>query len=700
MDYESFKNRYGVHLNRRQEEAMKAVDGRVLLLAVPGSGKTTVLVGRLGYMIFCREIEPENILTVTYTVAAAKDMKERFASVFGGDAASRLDFRTINSLSNQIIRYYARLAGGEAFKLISEEKRRELISAVYRDKVGTMPAENDIKGLSTSITYAKNRMLDKEGIEDLTGEGFDFGAVYEEYCKRMRTLKLMDFDDQMVYALTILKKYPEILSYFRNKYHYICVDEAQDTSKIQHEIIELLARPRGNLFMVGDEDQSIYGFRAAYPEALHAFGDKGGKILLLEENYRSNSEIVAAADAFIRKNSMRHPKRMISVRGKGGSLREISLFERRGQYKYLLKVASDCSEKTAVLYRDNDCALPLIDLLEREKLPYRCRQPELGFFRHRAVRDASQLIEFSNDTTNADLFLEIYYKLSVAISREEAHAAAAKSRENGRPPLELLASDTARSPWKRRLCRELQDNFHRLTLDRADSAIRRIMQEMGYGKYIEDRSGDVAKMEILEILGQHEQSAQGLIRRLYELEQIITEKATSASDCPFVLSTIHSSKGLEYDRVFLMDVYDGMLPKLSPDELVRAGEEAQKAYEEERRLFYVGMTRAKVNLNIFTFRDRRYRSDFTCDMFPDQLGRGKPQAKALPQVSIAPKADKKTAAKQASEYIPGVRVVHRSFGEGIVSRMQARFVTITFKSGDTKTFDLLAMIEQGIISRG
>lgn len=272
MTYEAFREQFQIRLNEQQEQAVRAVDGPVLLLAVPGSGKTTVLVTRLGYMIYGCGILPESILTMTYTVAATRDMRKRFADLFGDEMAGRLEFRTINGVSARVIRYYEKAMGRKAFDLISDEKElAALTGEIYRRVTGEFPTDSDIKGVRTAITYAKNQMLSQEEIREMDKEIKGFSAMYREYDRTLKAKGCMDYDDQMVYAWQILRKYPDVLGAFQRRYHYICVDEAQDTSKIQHQIVRLLSAGSGNLFMVGDEDQSIYGFRAAYPRALLEF---------------------------------------------------------------------------------------------------------------------------------------------------------------------------------------------------------------------------------------------------------------------------------------------------------------------------------------------------------------------------------------------------------------------------------------------
>ena len=317
MTRSEFDRKYTSQLNPQQLAAVHAVGGAVLLLAVPGSGKTTVLVTRLGYMLCCCGISPDAILTMTYTKAATREMQKRFVRLFGQGCPQVPEIRTINGVSSKIIDFYARTHGsGSTFTVVENEgELAKIVSDLYRELSGEFATQSVIKELRKGIAYVKNMMLGKENIVELD-TGFDqFPELYAQYNLALRQRRWMDYDDQMIYAKTILENYPDILAHFQDAFPYICVDEAQDTSKIQHAIIQLLARKTGNLFMVGDEDQSIYGFRAAYPDALMQFEQTYPKarVLLMEENYRSTPEILHLANGFIRKNTDRPPHQ--SVRG-------------------------------------------------------------------------------------------------------------------------------------------------------------------------------------------------------------------------------------------------------------------------------------------------------------------------------------------------------------------------------------------------
>ena len=687
MDYRSFAEKYALKLNRQQEEAVRSVEGNVLLLAVPGSGKTTVLVARLGYALYCLGVAPENILTMTYTVAAAADMRKRFVSLFGEELSGRLAFRTINGVCARIIRQYEQSRGTTAFELLSDESRiAAMLGDICRGVLNEYPADSDIKAIRTKITYVKNMCLKPDEIEELNQEIKGFPSIYRAYVDTMKRQRLMDYDDQLVYAYNILRRCPDILHSLQSRYRYICVDEAQDTSKIQHMIIELLAGPEGNLFMVGDEDQSIYGFRAAYPRALADFSRrrKNARVLLMEHNYRSTRQIVRAADRFIQQNSDRHPKRMTAVRGDGAEVKELTVSSRAGQYAYLLKTAKDCGRETAVLFRDNECALPLIDLLDRSRIPYRCRQMDTSFFTSPVVRDITDIIRFALDQTDGQLFMNLYYKLNARLSKQEAQEAVRRCPES-MSVLEYLAEDFPLSGFKRKQCRALLTHMNNMLTENAGSAVYRIVKYMGYGAYLKQREMGEGKAEILQALGNQEPSPARLLDRLEELSGII--RSHGSNDSRFILSTIHSSKGLEYDRVFLMDTIDGILPS-------QAADEDRTLMEEERRLFYVGMTRAKNELNIFTFRQAELSSAFSAALFPGK--EEKPAAlKGGGAPSIRPPSAGSSLHWAAKDYFPGVRVCHRQFGKGQVITRNEDILTVRFEQGESRKLSLSVCLKAG-----
>lgn len=622
MEWQEFERKFPQKLNEQQKEAVQSVEGPVLLLAVPGSGKTTVLVTRLGYMIYAKGIAPEKILTVTYTVAATEDMAARFASLFGTDMADRLTFKTINGICAGIIHTYGRKTGRTPFALLNDEKViADTLAKIYQKTERTYATESDLQTVRTLITYIKNSMLTDAEIREMDKTtDMKISAIYKEYNTWLREQKLMDYDDQMVYAYTMLQRFPELLRLYQDKFPYLCVDEAQDTSKIQHAIIALLASKTENLFMVGDEDQSIYGFRAAYPEALLSFekNHPGAKVLLMEENFRSGAGIVKAADTFIQKNTLRHKKHMRAIKDGEEVVKEIAVKTRDDQYRYLAAVAENCaaaradrvggrsdnrtadaSHTVAVLYRDHECALPLIDLLERKEIPYRMRNAEISFFTHRTVLDVLNIMKLAMHPKDAETFLQVYYKINTYIRKEDALQIARISETQDISVWNAAVRYHGLSDYTMSSVQNTRMHMQQLLTERGDKAVKRILYYMGYQEYLERCGLKADKIEILRILGSREDSMAGLLQRLRELQDILTRKETDYS-CNFILSTIHASKGLEYDTVYLMDVTDGILPAQMLKNPEKASGEERENYEEERRLFYVGATRAKSELYVFT----------------------------------------------------------------------------------------------------
>ena len=714
MTYEEFCSQFHIQLNEQQSESVRSIDGPILLLAVPGSGKTTVLVTRLGYMVYCAGIAPENILTLTYTIAAARDMKNRFRFYFGDGFGSRLEFRTINGICARVIQYYGNQIGKTPFSLLKENDRiNGMLSDIFRSTQGDYATESDLKGIRSMITYIKNRMLTEEEIKQLDEEmDVRISEIYKSYNEELHAGNLMDYDDQMIYAYNILRKSPETLQCFQDQYRYICVDEAQDTSKIQHEIIRLLAGRRDNLFMVGDEDQSIYGFRAAYPEALLSFekDHPGARVLLMEENFRSCAQIVEAADRFIQKNILRHEKHMKAARAAGEEIEQIPLNDRKAQYDYLVRMAEQCRIQTAVLYRNHENVLPLVDRLERKGIPYRLRNAEMTFFTHRVVADIRNIIAFAMNPRDTAVFLQIYYKIATYIRKQDALRICEISERENRDIMEIALRGGQLPDRTVQSCRLIRMHLKCLLTERADRAIARIVYNMGYGDYLERMEIGDSKVFILKMIGQGENSPGRFVERLDELRAIMEGRMKGGQEeasavyrngmqdiQPVILSTIHSSKGLEYDNVYLLDVIDGIFPESVPANAKSMDEKERESYEEERRLFYVGVTRAKDRLSVF-------RLDQKSSLCEELVGRKK---KAVQKMRRTLAQERGNAAaerpfiqeeyeKYAAQIGEGLIIRHRKFGEGVVVEVQGEVVVMQF-GGMQKTLGMRVLYEKDLL---
>ncbi len=696
MEKTAFETAHMAALNPQQRAAVAAVDGPVLLLAVPGSGKTTVLITRLGYMTEVCGIAPESILTMTYTVAATQEMRARFAARFGEAEAARMEFRTINGVAARIIALYSRMYGRTPPDLLqSESETTPLLLQLWQSINHEYAAESTLKELRTAITYIKNMCLTDAELDELETDLENLPELYRAYQQALKARHKMDYDDQLCFALQILNGAPAVAAAFRKRYRYFCVDESQDTSRVQHEIIRVLAQQSGNLFMVGDEDQSIYGFRAAYPQALMDFEKTypGARVLLMEENYRSREPILAAANRFVARNRYRRPKTIAPTQGAGEPIRVVEVRRRADQLAFLFAEAQHCEVETAVLFRNHESALPIIDLCERRGVPYGCKAVEQTFFTNKIVRDVADIFALAARPDDADTFLRCYFKFGVLVTRAQALYAAGQARQYGQGCWTALINEDSIRPRTRAAMAEVAAGLARLPRMAAGDAVRFLTDQLGYGKYLDKNGMDRAKLAVLEMLGAQEPTPRRLLRRLAELRTIVQEHVTPPG-CKFLLSTIHSAKGLEYDRVILLDVLDGILPA-KPELCCRTPAETRQ-YEEDRRLFYVAMTRARQELVLFDCTAER-------SSFAQEVLSGLPGHRSRPDAVPAGHRPAPAAARKplppvdmAAITAVGARVRHAVFGPGTVESAEGGRVTVRFAAG-ARTLDARIVADRHLL---
>lgn len=724
MDYNQFKEKYNIRLNPQQEDAVTRINGQTLLLAVPGSGKTTVIIARLGYMLFCKGIKPENILTMTYNVSAAADMKKRFIEKFGEDAPAMPEFRTINGFCAKIIMFYERIRGTSAFTLIDEGKITRILRAIYLDLTHEYPSESTVKEIKTNLIYCKNMMLPVNEIKKIKVGEVDFYELFVKYRDYKKQNRIMDYDDQLDFALKILLKNPDVLSYFQNRFRYISIDEAQDTSKIQHMIIRLLARSHRNIFMVGDEDQSIYGFRAAYPQALLEFKDiyPEGRVLLMEKNYRSTKDIVARANLFIKRNKFRYDKNMCTDCTLDIPVKNIVLKDCRYQYNYIMKMAEDTDEELAVLYRNNDSALPVIDLFEKNGISYRLKENDGVFFSVNSVMDILNILLYAFTPHDASLFSEIYYKTGIKIKKEAVMHSLAHHGNSKLSFFRTLEQYSGLEKWQIKKLLEAEKNFAHIRKLNSYAAITFILGRMEYAKYMKSRGLDDSKIKTLLALANQNPELPLFLQRMAELKNIVNN-GSADPESKIILSTIHSSKGLEYDNVLMIDVRDGIFPSVTVDEEHEADipEAMRNELEEERRLFYVGITRAKKKLEIFDYEsiygEKCERAVFTRQL----LGLGKPskpndfcksssvqiskneEHKKSFRLNAVKKNKENTQPKdikaQIAQYKKGMRIKHSTYGTGVIEEIKYPVCRILIDGGEEHSFDLAFCISNNIIKK-
>ncbi len=642
-----------IHLSAAQQQAIRKVDGAELLLAVPGSGKTTTLVARLGYMIREKQIPPENILVITFTRSAAADMQRRYASFFGAESAERIHFSTINSFCYSVVLYYAKMYRRK--KPADETNSPGIIRMLYPKVYGGFSNENDVKELAQTITYIKNMQLSEEQIRELktSGSGLAVEKMYQAYQEYLKENYLMDYDDQILFAHQLLSNLMPVREHFQRQFPYVCVDEAQDTSRVQHEVIRLLAGKRRNLFMVGDEDQSIYGFRAAYPKALMDFRKNypGADVMFLETNYRSAKRITELAAKFISGNKNRYEKKMQPARNDAGVAEVVTLKRRAMQYQWLVERLQSAGEDTAVLYRNNDSAIPVLYALQKAGIPCRRRNMDTLFFQNRVVQDAVKIMQFALHPDSKDLFWDLYYKFGVRITKKAAYIASRHpSRRSADPLLHALEVSDELGQKKREDVRALRMKFQRMRQrNLAGEAISAIRFRMDY------KNADSEKLFLLQALADPDETIEHFLLKLDELEQTFSRPQSSGQeDAHVILSTIHASKGLEYPAVVLIDAAADILPAADNDP------------EEERRIFYVGMTRARDSLILLDYKNEQ------CPFINECQGR-------------------------SGGWNAGAVVFHKKFGKGTVVSNDGKTIIVDFQRRGRTSMKLDLCIQKHLL---
>lgn len=603
-----------MNLSKEQKKAINHIKGPALVLAVPGAGKTTVLIHRTGNLILNHGISPENILSITFSRASANDMKNRFNKIYGDISHIPVHFSTIHSFSFSLIREYA-YRNRLQYTLIEDNKKEfnkyNILKRIYYSINKDYITEEKLETLVNSIGYIKNMLISPEEFVNMFNiDIYKFVDIYNFYEKYKRANNLIDFDDMLTIALEILKKDNYLLNKYRNRYNFIQVDEGQDTSKIQMEIIKILSSPKNNLFIVADDDQSIYGFRGAYPKGLFDFNTvyKNSKIYYMEENYRSSRNIVSICNKFIKQNTLRYDKNIFTKNKFIEPVNIVKVKTLEEQYKFLIKELKreNNYNNSAILYRNNISAIGLIEYLERNNIPFYMKDVKINFFNHWIVEDLLAFFNLANEPKDIYSFERIYYKMKGFISKKQLHYI--KTMNSNSSVFDRLLDLPGLNEFYRKNILDLKLNFKKLSKMKPYDGIIFIEKELEYTDYLREscmkfgHTLDSLKtiLYYLKIIASNVENLIEFRGRLKFLEYLSAQSKNNMN--AITLSTIHSAKGLEFENVYMIDLIEGDLPNVtSIDEFNKGNIEI---LEEERRLFYVGMTRAKESLNLITIKEK------------------------------------------------------------------------------------------------
>ena len=662
--------------NHQQRMAVEHVDHPCLVLAGPGSGKTTVITHRTKKLIEEDGISPSNILVITFTKAAAMEMQQRFLQLMGGKRLP-VSFGTFHAVYFQILKYAYNY---RAENIIREEKKYEILRNIVHKTELDISDENEfVANLISEISNVKGEMLDVAYYYSKNCPEEVFKKIFREYNDTLIRANLIDFDDMLVMCYELLTKRKDILKLWQDKYRYILIDEFQDINRVQYEVIRLLAKPQDNLFIVGDDDQSIYRFRGARPEIMLNFEKDypETKKIILDTNYRSTPEIVAAAGKLIRNNKKRFEKQIRAERENGSKPVILPFDNVYKECNYILEEIEQLIAKgltyqdMAVLYRTNTNPRTLLEKLMEHNIPFCMKDVIPNLYDHFIAKDIIAYIHAAVDFREKGVMkrgdmLRLINRPKRYISRDVF------------PRAEVNLEDVKRFYQDKGYVLEriskLEYDLAMIRNMNPYAAIQYIRHGIGYEEYLTEYA-EYRRMkpeELYDVLEELSEAAkpyktyQEWFKKIEEYGEELKKQARERQEKKdgITLATMHSSKGLEYRAVFIIDANETITPHkkaLLPEDI-----------EEERRLFYVAVTRAKDWLYICHCRER-YGKETDVSRFVEEM------------VSML------------DELTVGQEIRHKKFGTGKITQIRDGKIKAVFADGKEYVFDAKFCLGNGII---
>lgn len=611
--------------NEAQKAAIAHGKGPAMVLAGPGSGKTTVITHRILHLIRECKVNPTNILVITFTRMAAKEMKDRFLKLSNYEYGT-VTFGTFHAIFFAILKhaYHYR-----ADNIIRTQEQMDFLKNQIRLYELEVTDENEYAGqILSEISRVKNERFRLDEYEPVNCSKQIFSKIYDRYEKMLHQRRMIDFDDMMVYCYELFTQRPDILAAWQNQYQYILTDEFQDICRAQYDVVRLLTEPRRNLFIVGDDDQSIYGFRGAKPDIMREFERdyKEAAMIHLNTNYRSDAHIVMDAGAVITHNQNRFKKDITTVNG-AGAMVQVHEFETvEDENTFILQQINQISAEQpqgttmAVLTRTNAGAGPTIQKFVELNLPFEAREPVNNIFHHWIAEDLFAYLSLAEGCRERNVFLKVMNKPVRYLSRDAL-------------PVPVVSFEQIREfyqdkDWMQTRINDLIFDLNMIQKLSPFAAVNYIRRAVGYEDYLKMYAKEhrIKEQDLLDRLDEIQESGRGYAsytewkEYIKEYSKRLEETAKSHKEDPnhknreaVHIVTMHACKGLEYDVVFLVDVNEGMTPYhkavLNPE------------IEEERRMFYVAMTRAKKQLYLCFVRQRynkkMHRSRFIEELDPN-----------------------------------------------------------------------------------
>jgi len=725
-------------LNPQQAAAVRHPGGPLLVLAGAGSGKTRVLTARIAYLIQEQGVAPQRIFAVTFTNKAAGEMRSRVATLLGADPKG-LWIGTFHSLSARLLRREAAALGfGPNFTIYDQDDSESFIKRLLEQR-GLSPKANPPRAIHAVISSAKNHLLLPEELGAQAESPLERAAadIYATLGPALRQANAMDFDDLLLHPLTLFREHPERLAYWQQRFEHVLVDEFQDTNAAQYRLVKLLAAQHTNLCVVGDDDQAIYGWRGADVRHMLSFQQDfpGATLIKLEQNYRSTQVILDAANGVIAENTRRLGKTLFTATPGGEPVTLLAAADERDEAEWLaaelVRRSAEADvpyEGMAILYRTNAQSRPLEEAFRFRGIPYRL-VGAVSFYERREVKDVLAYLRLIANPADDEAFVRIVNVPRRGIGDASLSQLLRTATQWGRPLLETARAAERIAdlrPNVREAFQALARLIDELRARVADAdpatALEQVIAAVGYGPYLADEGPEgIERLENVQelIAGAaawaetavdegDEGGATSSIERYLTQAALVTSADQGTGDPTGVtLMTVHMAKGLEWPVVTLAGLEDGLFP------LARAAAEPG-GLEEERRLCYVGLTRAREKLYLSWARTR-YRngrlelseSSRFLEALPPSVveergttpqwdrarrsgGRGGGGTRRPAPAAIEWEEE---VSQDAPRYIAGERVRHRKFGSGVVRVVSGSGrelkVTVEFDDSEIGTKQLL-----------
>ena len=587
-------------LNHAQTEAVAHNKGPCMVLAGPGSGKTLTIAKRIEYLIMKHKVRPEEILVITFTKYAAWEMKNRTRSICGPSSYA-VTFGTFHGIYYGILKWAYRL---NQSNLLSDEEKyrilREILPGIDWDQEPEADEEKDyLQELAIEIGNVKNNCMDIEEYEPVKYTTEKFRKLYRTYEETKKKYRKIDFEDMLIQCRDLFMKRPDILKKWQEKFQYILVDEFQDVNQAQYDVVRMLAAPQDNLFVVGDDDQSVYGFRGAKPGIMKEFMKDypTARQILLDVNYRSSGYIVKGALRVIGNNKIRFEKKIEAFRKPDETVHVQEVKDPVQEAEYVLERIREYREKgvsyteMAVLYRTNVDARAMSELMTEYQIPFVMKEHLNNIYEHFIALDMISYLRLSQGEYDRKYFLQIANRPNRYLTRE--------SMKTGNVSYESLRRYYRDKDWMVDRIDQLEWDMKMICDKTPYAAIQYVRKRMGYDEFLKEYAAyrKISSEDLFAVLEEIWQNSKGYgtinewFEHIESYGKMLKEQNKKNGEKEGVnLMTMHAAKGLEFDTVFVIEANEGSCPykKATADEEI----------EEERRLFYVAMTRAKRKLVI------------------------------------------------------------------------------------------------------